>query len=254
MLYAHNKSYMIIGGLQKFSLLDYPGNISAIIFTQGCNFRCHFCYNPLLVGPVLTKEQLQKNTKSQEIKKSNLVSETALFDFLKSRVNKLDAVVVTGGEPTLHKDLPRFLKEIKDFGFKVKLDTNGTNPTMIKQIIEEKLVDYIAMDIKAPLEKYELAVDAKIDLDKIKESVIIIKESGLLYEFRTTVTPGIIEESDIKKMAKIISQAEKWYLQKFKSDIELVDSKFEGKKAFTDEEMQKMKNIALKYVKKCEIR
>lgn len=245
---------MIIGGLQKFSLLDYPGNIAAIIFTQGCNFRCHFCYNPLLVGPVLKTSPQKDILGSQENKESNLIPETALFAFLESRVGKLDAVVVTGGEPTLHPDLPRFLGKIKGLGFKIKLDTNGTNPDLLRKIASENLADYVAMDIKAPLSKYESAVGTKVDLENIKKSVIIIKESGLPYEFRTTVVPGMTGIEDIEPMGELISQAERWYLQKFKSTMDLVDSSYEGRPAFTDEEMQKMKTMALKHVKNCDIR
>lgn len=131
---------MQIGGLQKFSLLDYPGKISAVVFTQGCNFRCPYCHNPELVDPARYQECLP---------------EEEIFSFLETRRGKLEAVTVTGGEPTLQKSLAPFLRRIKDMGFLVKLDTNGSRPDVLEELLRQKLIDYIAMDIKAPLEKYE---------------------------------------------------------------------------------------------------
>jgi pyruvate formate lyase activating enzyme len=251
---------MIIGGLQKFSLLDYPGSLSAIIFTQGCNFRCQFCYNPMLVEPKKSgKGKVSNNSSSknvdEEIKEGySFVKEDALFDFLKSRKGKLDAVVITGGEPTLHGDLPEFIEKIRSIGFKIKLDTNGTNPDMLENLLRQGLLDYIAMDIKAPLKKYGLVTGIKPDLKKIAKSVKIIKDSGLPYEFRTTLVPGLVNEQDIEDMAESIGSAEKWFLQKFKSDVDLVNESFRGTAPFLTKEMEKMRKIALKYVKKCEIR
>ncbi|MBI4812227.1 anaerobic ribonucleoside-triphosphate reductase activating protein [Candidatus Falkowbacteria bacterium] len=258
---------MLIGGLQKFSLLDYPEHLAAIIFTQGCNFRCRFCYNPMLVA----------STESGKFKKGHhlihpstkdfgeRVKEGDLFDFLKSRLGKLEGVVITGGEPTLHSDLPEFIAKIKKMGFKVKLDTNGTNTEMLLLLLakegvgvrfggEPALVDYIAMDIKAPLEKYEKVVGAAVDFTKIKQSIKIIMSSGLPYEFRTTVVPGLHSRADIVKMGELIKGAKKWYLQFFKSDIDLVDEKLKGKKAFSKKEMEEMAEVGRRYVKKCEIR
>lgn len=257
---------MIIGGLQKFSLLDYPDHISAIIFTQGCNFRCHFCYNPMLVWPETAGEVRYKpSSREEEGEGHTLIKEDDLFRFLKSRVNKLQAVVISGGEPTLHKDLPDFIKKIRDLGFKIKLDTNGTNPGMLEKLLTSpypspskgegtKLIDYIAMDLKAPENKYELVTGVKVDFKKIKKSVIIIKDSGLPHEFRTTVVPGLIEKSDIDKMGAVIEGAKAWYLQKFKSDIDLVNKDFKGKESFTDKEMEEMAEIGREYVDVCEVR
>jgi pyruvate formate lyase activating enzyme len=248
---------MKIGGLQKFSLLDFPENISAVVFTKGCNFRCQFCYNPMLVWPEkVGKFNNNTSLKSDEVIKEGqaLINEADLFDFLKARVNKLDAVVVTGGEPTIHADLPEFILKIKDLGFKIKLDTNGTNPKMLKKIINQNLADYVAMDIKAPLSEYQSVVGVKSDLNKIEKSVKIIMESGLPYEFRSTLIPDIHAVTDIAKIGSLIRDAEKWWLQRFKSDIELVNNKLSGQKPFTIQEMKEMKKIAEKYVKFCGIR
>jgi len=207
---------MIIGGLQKISLLDYPEHVAAIIFTQGCNFRCQFCYNPMLVWPT----KIAKKKYNQD---HTLIPENDLFNFLKARQGKLEAVVITGGEPTLHKDLPEFIKKIKQLGFLVKLDTNGTSPEMLKKIIKAKLVDYLAMDFKAPWELYDKITGVKAPIIKIKQSLKIIMSSGLPYEFRTTVVPGLLKLSDLEKMAKILKGADKWFLQRFKDDIDLVN-------------------------------
>lgn len=255
---------MIIGGLQKFSLLDYPGIVSAIIFTKGCNFRCHFCYNPMLVWPEKKVGKFKNMTSAQEAgeKKDHPLSylpqepieEDGLFDFLKVRQGKIEGVVVTGGEPTIHPDLPEFIKKIKNLGYLIKLDTNGTNPKMLGELIKKDLIDYIAMDIKAPKEKYEKVVGVKAGFKKIEKSVKIIKESNLPYEFRTTVAPGLLKKEDIAEMGKIIKGAEKWFLQKFQSETNLVDKNLQGLTSFMDTEMEEMAEIGRKYVKRCETR
>jgi len=239
---------MLIGGIEKLTLIDFPGELAAIIFTQGCNFRCQFCYNPMLVWPKVEGKFINK-------KDHSLIEESDLFIFLASRKGKLDGVVITGGEPTLHPDLPEFIGKIKDLGFKVKLDTNGTNSKMLGRLIDKKgFLDYIAMDIKAPAEKYEQTVGVKIDTEKIKKSINLVKESGLPYEFRTTLVPGLHGKDDIMKMGEMIKGADKWYLQFFKSDVELVNKELEGKARFTEKEMKEMKEIAGKYARVCEIR
>jgi len=182
------------------------------------------------------------------------LNEDDLFDFLKERVGKLDAVVVTGGEPTLHKDLPEFIGKIKKLGFKVKLDSNGTNPEMMAGLIEDKLIDYIAMDIKASEKNYDLVIGVDPEMDKLKKSIEIIKKSGLPYEFRTTLVPELHNKKDIELMGKMIKGAEKWFLQPFKSDTKLVNDTFEGASSFTDKEMDEMYQIAKDYVKECGVR
>jgi pyruvate formate lyase activating enzyme len=229
---------MRIGGLQKFSLIDYPEKTCAIIFTIGCNFRCKYCHNPELVLP----EQYVKDIPTEEI-----------FNFLKNRQGKLDAVCITGGEPTLHSDLIDFIKKIKDMGFLIKLDSNGSNPDVLKKIIDEKLVDYIAMDIKASLEDYEKIMGWKFPVDKIKKSIRLIMDSGIDYEFRTTIVKSLTSEDDLEKMAKSIDGAKKYYLQKF-IPTKLNDPRLMKAITYSDEEFSKIREKILKYVQKCEIR
>lgn len=242
---------MIIGGLQKFSILDYPEKLSAIVFTKGCNFRCHFCYNPELV-------LLDETNKTNQILKNKKglpdITEEAFFAFLKSRVNKLDAVVITGGEPTLHSDLPDFVKKIKELGFLVKLDTNGTSPEMVEKLLKKKLIDYIAMDIKASREKYDQVTGVKNDIKKIKKSIKVTKKSGLPYEFRSTLVPDLMNKHDIKNMGELIEGAEKWFLQSFKSDVDMIDNKLKNKAAYTGSDLEEMRKLGERFVKKCLIR
>ncbi|MFH1426955.1 MAG: anaerobic ribonucleoside-triphosphate reductase activating protein [Patescibacteria group bacterium] len=257
---------MIIGGWQKFSLLDYPGQIAAIIFTKSCNFRCQFCYNPLLVWPSVKKDgsklkikklpEKGKNEKDHlnHIQFSKQVKEDDLFCFLDKRKGKLDGIVITGGEPTIQADLPEFITKIKKLGYKVKLDTNGSHPEMLIKLLKAKLLDYIAMDIKGPREKYRKITNRKVDFNKIEKSVKIIMNSNLEYEFRTTIVPGLLNIDDIKKIGKLIKGAKKWWLQNFNSSVDLVNLNYKNKAAFSDEEMKEMQEIASQYVEKCEIR
>jgi len=239
---------MIIGGLEKITLLDFPDKVAAVVFTQGCNFRCHFCYNPLLVIPATAaKQKKYEKTYSQ-------ISEDEFFLFLESRQGKLDGVVITGGEPTLHSDLPEFIKKIRALGFAIKLDTNGSNPLMLEKLLEAGLIDYLAMDLKASFKKYSRLVEVPLDCKKLEKSVKLVLDSGLPHEFRTTLVPGFIELADISEMGSIISGADAWYLQKFKSDTPLVDRQLESAPPFKDEEMAAMAAAGGKYVKLCQLR
>ena len=241
---------MIIGGLEKLSLLDYPDHLAAIIFTQGCNFRCHFCYNPMLVLPQEGEDK--KNNKKE--KGFPPLSTEDLFLFLRERYGRLDGVVITGGEPTLHPDLPDFIKQIKDIGYDVKLDTNGTNPEMLASLLEAGLLDYVAMDLKAPFEKYEEIVGVKADYNNLKKSVKMIIKSGLPHEFRTTVVPGLLEKADFKSMGQLIKGTKHWYLQTFKSDTALVDMEYYGQKPYTRQEMKEFATIGQEAAGVCEVR
>ncbi len=191
---------MKIGGFQKFSLIDYPGKISCIIFTQGCNFRCFYCHNPELVYPHLFGTPL---------------AEEEIMDFLKRRKKQLEAIVISGGEPTIQEDLISFLNTVKTLGYAVKLDTNGSNPSVIRELIERKLVDYIAMDIKAPFKKYPDLVKVKVDLSRIKESIEIIENSSLEYEFRTTYIPSFLTSKDLLEILSLIKNKRRFTVQEF---------------------------------------
>ncbi|MDR1432762.1 MAG: anaerobic ribonucleoside-triphosphate reductase activating protein [Puniceicoccales bacterium] len=191
---------MKIGGLQKVSLIDFPGKIACVVFAQGCNFRCQFCHNQILVVP----QKFEKLTEEEEV-----------FDFLGGRVSKIDAVVVSGGEPTLHNDLWKFLEKIKAMGFMVKLDTNGTSPTVLEDLYGKHLLDYVAMDIKHRFEKYGEIVCAEADIEKIKLSVALVKSGSVDYEFRTTVVPKFHGDDDIKAIAEQLSGAKRFIIQEF---------------------------------------
>ena len=229
---------MNIGGLQQFSMIDYPGKLASIVFTLGCNFRCGYCHNPELVLPE---------------KFNPALDEEKILEFFKTRVGKLDAISITGGEPTLQIDLPQFMKKIKDLGFLIKLDTNGTNSKMLKEIIDQKLVDYIAMDIKAPLEKYKEVVKTEINLEDIEESIKMIMDSGIKYEFRTTIVKSQLSVNDLSDIGKLIKGADIYYLQKFVTS-KANDESFLKEKTYSDEEFRKIKKKMLKYIQECEIR
>lgn len=194
---------MFIAGLQKSSLLDYPEKIAAIVFTQGCNFRCGYCHNPELL--------------SIDIEKEPFISEDEFFNFLEKRKGKLDGVVITGGEPCLQKDLVNFIKKIKNMGFLVKLDTNGSFPDKLQFLLSNKLIDYVAMDIKAPLEKYHKITSSLIKKEDILKSIDLILNSNIDYEFRTTVIKSQLNFKDFEKISKLINGAKLYYLQKFES-------------------------------------
>lgn len=233
---------MLIGGLQKMTLIDYPGKIACTVFTVGCNFRCPFCHNPELV------DQARFNV-------GGIIEEKVFFDFLKSRQDLLGGVCVTGGEPTLHADLPDFLKQIKNLGFSVKLDTNGTAPEKLEILIKDGLVDYIAMDIKNCFkDTYEKTVGVKIDLEKIKKSVKIIMASGLEYEFRTTVVPGLHTEADILGIALEIRGAKKYYLQQFRSGEKILNQKYRSLKPYPAEFLRELQGKIKGSFEICDVR
>ena len=216
---------MKIGGLQKVSLIDYPGEISSIIFLQGCNFKCPYCHNPELVDSKLFGPCLQ---------------EKDVLEFLKTRMGKIDAVTITGGEPTIQNDLTPFIKRIKKMGFAVKLDSNGSGPEVIQKLLSGKLLDFIAMDIKAPLEKYEKIARVPLKTDSIKESIKIILKAMIEHEFRTTVVQSLLTENDILKIAKLISGARRYTLQKF-VPAKTLDKKYLKAKQFSDDELEKIR-------------
>ncbi len=198
---------MKISGLQKLTLLDYPGKIACTVFLPGCNFRCPFCHNASLVT---------------RIDSENIINEDEFFDFLKNRVGILQGVCITGGEPTLHSDLNNFILKIKSMGFDVKLDTNGYNPNVLKQLVGAGLVDYIAMDIKNCKEKYNLTVGCDIDISQVEQSVEFLKEGNVPYEFRTTVVKEFHSEDDLQKIAMWLKGSQKYFLQSFVDSGDLI--------------------------------
>lgn len=207
---------MLIGGYQKLTLIDYPGKIATTVFTVGCNFRCPFCHNPELV---LTNN-LQLTTDNG--------LEKEFFAFLKKRRRQLEGVCITGGEPTIQPDIIPFIKKIKKLGFLVKLDSNGTRPDVLKKIIDGKLVDFIAMDIKGPIKKYAETSGNKVDISRIQLSIDLIKNSGIPYEFRTTAVPGLHTEKDFSEIADWLSGADAYYLQEYR-EIKILDPRLKEK-------------------------
>jgi pyruvate formate lyase activating enzyme len=198
---------MNISGFQKLSLLDYPKTPCAILFTQGCSFRCAFCHNPELIPMV----------------GGFSIPETEVIAKLEANKKMVDAVTITGGEPTLQTDLPRFLKELKDRGFKVKLDTNGVTPAMVKKIIDEKLADYFAMDLKQTWEKYDevIRVGALTLIERAKETFSLIQNSDIPHEFRTTILPHSHTEDDFITMVGYLKPGEKFFIQETRFNITL---------------------------------
>lgn len=191
---------MRIGGLNKTSLIDYPGKVSAVLFTQGCNFRCPFCHNPELVYPEKFVEP---------------IPDTEIFQFLDKRKNQLDGVVISGGEPTIHSDLVVWVQKIKALGFLVKLDTNGSDPHTVKALLKDQLIDFIAMDIKAPFNKYHQLAGVDISIKSIQESISIIETSNIDYEFRTTQYKKLLTDKDIDTIAKTIKKPTRYRVQEY---------------------------------------
>ena len=222
----------IIGGVQKTTLIDFPGKIAAIVFTQGCNFRCGYCHNPSLL---INKSELNNYT------------EEDFFSFLQTRTGKLDGVVITGGEPTLQSGLYDFIKKIKQMGFDVKLDTNGTNPDVIEKLLNDNLLDYIAMDIKAPIEKYENIVCTNIKQENILRSIYLIINCKINYEFRTTVIKSQLSFDDFDKIGQMINGAKRYYMQKFVPS-EILDHNLVNEQTYTDNEFKTICENLKKYI------
>lgn len=218
---------MKIGGLQKVSLMDYPGKVCAVVFTQGCNFRCPYCHNPELVD-------IQSSALSIPVEE--------FIVYLKKRQGKIEAVTVSGGEPTIQEGLIPFIRRIKDMGFLVKIDTNGSQPGVLQELIETRLVDYIAMDVKAPLEKYPFVTRTQVNVKDIVKSLKIILTSGIECEFRTTVVKSQLTCEDILSLGELLRNAPRLCLQRFVPSKTL-DRSFLKREAPTTEELSKLKKI-----------
>jgi pyruvate formate lyase activating enzyme len=230
---------MLIKGLQKLTLLDYPNKVAATIFLFGCNFRCPYCHNPGLIN-------------KKDADKIKTYSEQEILDFLEERKNFLEGVCITGGEPTLSPELPEFLKKIKQLDYKIKLDTNGSNPDMLKKLIDVGLVDYIAMDIKAPLDKYNEVVDAKCDIKKIKESINIIKEFPE-HEFRITMVPNLLTKKGLVEIGKMLKGSKAFFIQQFRAQ-NCLDKDYNKKETYNKEQLEEFKQAVEPFFEKVEIR
>lgn len=226
---------MKIGGIQKLSLVDYPGHTAIALFTTGCNMRCGYCHNPELVLPERYADDIPLDD---------------IFLFLKSRVGKVEAVVVSGGEPTMHEDLPHLLREIKALGFLVKLDSNGTNPAMLASLFQEGILDYVAMDIKASMARYQEVVARPIDTAAIRHSIELIKESGVAHEFRTTLVKSQVSPTDLEEIGELVKGSPRYALQRFRPGRTL-SPQFANETTYSDDELEQLKKRMEDFVAEC---
>ncbi len=234
---------MFIGGFQKFTMLDYPGRIAAVVFTMGCNFRCPFCHNPELVDVKL-------------IDYENKIKEKEILEFLELRKGDLDGVCITGGEPTLQLGLKEFIKKIKEMRFLVKVDTNGSHFSVVSDLVKDNLVDYWAIDIKTTPEKYKTMTKKDDIIENIEKSISLITDSESKLELRTTVVPGYVNQEDFDEMINWINRISKnifpklfrYSIQNFRSEKTLHNS-FENVKPYEKEELEKMSKKLKKYCK-----
>lgn len=210
---------MNICGFEKLTLLNYPGYVACILFTKGCNFKCSYCQNSSFAYGMYDEK----------------ISEEEIFEYLNKRKKILDAVVISGGEPTIQKNLKEFIKKVKEMGFKVKLDTNGYNPDILKDLIDNELIDYVALDIKNTFNKYKTIIgNICFDADNIIKSIDILKKSNINYEFRTTIIKGYHDICSIKKIIDFIGIKEKYYIQNFEDSENVLDKSLES---FSEEEL-----------------
>lgn len=226
---------MKIGGVQKLSLIDYPNKICCVVFIAGCNFKCGFCHNPEIV-----------------FENTEFIEEEEFFSFLSSRRNWIDGVCIGGGEPCA-SDIILFVRKIKEMGFLVKIDTNGSFPNVLEYLINGRLVDYIAMDVKAPFDKYKQVVNSDVDVGDIKKSIKIIKGSGVEYEFRTTCVPKLLSKEDIINIGLSLGKCKKYCLQKFVSQNTL-DKNYLNEKTYSEKELNEIKEIIKEKFDVCEVR
>lgn len=217
---------MKLSAIQRFTMLDYPDKVACIAFTPGCNMRCGFCHNPEFVLPEKIRE-LQ----------SDFIEEQTFFNFLDQRRGLLEGVVVSGGEPTIWRDLPDFLRQIKGRGFLAKLDTNGNHPSMLRTLLDEQLVDYVAMDVKTSLAEYGKLVGGGAKPEHIAQSIEMLKASGIPYEFRTTLIKELHPEAVLRELENLVRGAERYYLQVFRPGHTL-HPLFATYHPFSAEEMQ----------------
>ena len=228
---------MIIKGLQKLTLLDFPGLMAATVFTYGCNFRCPFCHNASLV----LKERADEE----------IISEEEFFSFLEKRQGMLGGICISGGEPTLMPDLEDFMRKIKALGYKIKLDTNGYRPDLLRHFVEEGLLDYIAMDIKNSREKYSLTTGIDVDLSKIEKSAAFLMSGAVPFEFRTTVVKELHDKADMENIGRWLKGDEKFFLQGF---IDSGDVILDGLNAYDKKDLTDLLNVLKPYIPNAQIR
>ena len=225
---------MHIAGLQKMTLLDYPGKVACTVFLSGCNYRCPFCHNGGLLEDA-----------------PDAMTEEALLAFLEKRKGLLDGVCVTGGEPTLQPDLPRLLQNIKALGYSVKLDTNGSNPTMLKKLLEDQAIDYVAMDIKNCPDRYAATCGGVDILPQVEECLTLLRKSPVEWELRTTCVKPFHDRNALEAIGKWLSGTENYHLQSFVDSGDLVGT---GVSGFTKEEMESLRQAVLPYIQTTRLR
>mgnify|MGYP000870286005 CR=1 FL=1 len=231
---------MDIRGLQQTSLIDYPGEICATLFAGGCNLRCRYCYNKDLVFAPETLPFFSRET---------------IISLLQKRSSLLDGICLTGGEPTLQGGaLLPFLTAMKETGLKIKLDTNGTRPEVLRELLGKKVLDYIAVDLKGPWEKYALIVGKQIDIGALKETIALLKDNPLKQEFRTTVVPGLLVEEDLLAIAKVIEGFPKYVLQQFQPHPNMIDPSLCSVRPYSRDTMMQVAQLCRRYVQSVELR
>lgn len=233
---------MIFGAIRKFSTIDYPGKLACVLGTKGCNMNCHWCHNYDLVSFEFSPE-------------CRIITEPEVMAILKERTGFIEGVVVSGGEPTLQKDLPDFCQRVKTLGLAVKLDTNGTHPAMIEALIQEELIDYVAMDIKTDFQSYPAITKSEFHPEKIKQSIDLLLNGSLPYEFRTTCVKPFVDKTRIQRIGELIQGADHLFLQKF-DHTHVSNHEYSGNRdaGFDDAEMADLRQRAQPYVAECRIR
>lgn len=234
---------MRLSALRRLTLLDFPKTPACIVFLPGCPFRCHYCHNSEFVIPEKLAALAQ-----------DFIPEEVFFRFLETRKGLLEGIVVSGGEPTIHADLPDFLRKIREKGFCIKLDTNGVNPQMLRHLLSEHLLDYVAMDIKASPEKYSEFCGTTIDFAQIQESKNLLEKSGIPVEFRTTLVREFHDESEFLRIVEFLRGAKKYTLQNFQNRGGTLNPSWEQYSGFTEAELREKQKIAQDFVVQCDFR
>lgn len=233
---------MQFSGVNKLTLLDYPGRTACILFTPGCNFRCGYCHNPEFVLPEMLGQI-----------RESFIPEEAIVSFLRERRGKLEGVVITGGEPTIQPDLGRFIREVKKMGFLIKLDTNGNKPEVLKQLVEEGLIDFVALDVKTSLARYPDLVGGLARPEKIAESIAYLKGNPVEYEFRTTLVKEKHSREVLEEMKDLVRGAKRLFLQTFRPGI-VLDPQFHQYRPFSPEETENIRTFFSEAVESVVIR